>query len=64
MKLHASVLSMSLVMGAGAAGAAMADLGNGYGLPQLYHSEISVAEADQLASMTGGTRVATNLPTR
>ena len=50
MKLRASVLSMSLVLGAGAAGVATADLGNRYGLPQLYHSEISAAEANQLTS--------------
>jgi hypothetical protein len=50
MKLRNSVLSISLVLGIASTGVATADLGNRYGLPQVYHSEISAAEANVLTS--------------
>lgn len=51
MKLRQSVISISMVLSVTAGGIANADVGSRYGLPQLYHSEISAAEANEI--MTG-----------
>ena len=56
MKVRTSVLSMCLILGVSAGGVARADLGNRYGLPQIYHSEISAAEANQLTSHDKGNK--------
>jgi hypothetical protein len=56
MKLRNSVLSISLVLGIASTGVATADLGNRYGLPQVYHSEISAAEAMFYRLMTWVTK--------
>ena len=57
MKLRRSVLSICLFLGVTTGGVATADLGNRYGLPQLYHSEISAADSHL---MTEGTKAATS----
>ena len=56
MKLRRSVLSICLFLGVTTGGVATADLGNRYGLPQLYHSEISAAEANALTSHDRGNK--------
>lgn len=58
MKLRHSVLSISIVLCLTTAGTATADLGNRYGLPQIYHSEISAAEANILTSHDQGNKTA------
>jgi hypothetical protein len=47
MKFRQSVLSISMILSMTAAGTASADLGNRYGLPQIYQSEISAAYSAQ-----------------
>jgi rhodanese-related sulfurtransferase len=56
MKLRRSVLSISLILGVATGGVATADLGNRYGLPQNYHSEISAAEANVVTSHDRGNK--------
>jgi rhodanese-related sulfurtransferase len=56
MKFRQSVLSISMVLSMTAAGTASADLGNRYGLPQLYQSEISAAEANVVTSHDRGNK--------
>ncbi len=52
MKIYKVVLLMGLVFSVNAT--ALADIGNRYGLPQLYHSEISAAEAYLLTTHDRG----------
>jgi len=54
MKLRQLVLSISMVVCVTTGGIATADVGNRYGLPQNYHSEISAAEANSLTSHDKG----------
>ena len=56
MKLRQSVLSISIVLSMTAAGTGSADLGNRYGLPQIYKSEISAAEANVVTSHDRGNK--------
>lgn len=56
MKLRQSVLSISMVLSVTTGGIATADVGNRYGLPQIYHSEISAAEANSLTSHDKGNK--------
>jgi rhodanese-related sulfurtransferase len=56
MKLHQFMLPGCLIAGMTAAGIASADLGNRYGLPQIYHSEVSAAEAYTLTSHGRGNK--------
>jgi len=58
LKIRYSVLSISIVLCMTTAGTASADLGNRYGLPQIYHSEISAAEANILTSHDQGNKTA------
>ncbi len=54
MKMHQAILSICLLLGFVIG--AKADIGNRYGLPQLYHSEISAAEAYILTTRDRGNK--------
>ena len=56
MKLRRSALSVCLFLGVTIGGVATADLGNRYGLPQIYQSEISAAEANVVTSHDRGNK--------
>jgi len=56
MKLRRSALSVCLFLGVTTGGVATADLGNRYGLPQFYQSEISAAEANVVTSHDQGNK--------
>jgi rhodanese-related sulfurtransferase len=56
MKFRKSVLSISMALSMAAGGTALADLGNRYGLPQIYQSEISAAEAYVVTSHDKGNK--------
>lgn len=56
MKLRQSALSISMILSVATCGVATADVGNRYGLPQNYHSEISAAEANSLTSHDKGNK--------
>lgn len=56
MKIRHLVLSIGMVLSVTAGGFSNADVGNRYGLPQIYHSEISAAEANSLISHDNGNR--------
>lgn len=56
MKLRRSALSVCLFLGVTSGGVATADLGNRYGLPQIYQSEISAAEANVVTSHDRGNK--------
>jgi len=56
MELRRSALIFCLFLGTTTGGVATADLGNRYGLPQIYQSEISAAEANALTSHDRGNK--------
>ena len=56
MKFRRSSFLICLFLGATTGGVATADLGNRYGLPQIYQSEISAAEASALTSHDRGNK--------
>ena len=56
MKLRRSALSGCLFLGVTTGGVATADVGNRYGLPQIYQSEITAAEANVVTSHDQGNK--------